>query len=72
MIIGGLCHQVRVFSHGWWYLGNHDQKHSANGGVLTKNEKTEPERCTKKMYGASGLKIPKMEDAITRPLRAEL
>ena len=25
-----------IGGHGWWHLGHHDQKHSANGGVLTK------------------------------------
>ena len=26
-----------IGGHGWWHLGHHDQKHSANGGVLTKS-----------------------------------
>ena len=29
--------QCAMGGHGWWHLGHHDQKHSANGGVLTKS-----------------------------------
>ena len=26
-----------IGGHGWWHLGHHDQKRSANGGLLTKS-----------------------------------
>ena len=31
----GQCIQP-IGGHGWWHLGHHDHKHSANGDVLTK------------------------------------
>ena len=38
MIMGGLYQCIQpIGSHGQWHLGHHDQKHSANGGVLTKS-----------------------------------